>query len=156
MSGNRKTVVRGGYGIYWQQLSNQAELQGSRCSFFVSQITTIGMPPSGVLANPLSHQVSGGGRVLPQYVPQRSIFTGLSNGLGSVNDPTTNVLWTDPKGTLCQISGGPALDCSIDLDSFSSADPTCTLRTPSSGTSLCSESWAITGHWKLAMSALTT
>ena len=74
------------------------------------------------LANPLPNQVSGGGKVLPAYVPHRSIFTGLSNGLGSVNDPTTTVLWTDPAGTLSGISGGPALDCGIDLDAFSSAD----------------------------------
>ena len=29
MFGDGKTVLRGGYGIYYQQLSNQAELQGS-------------------------------------------------------------------------------------------------------------------------------
>ena len=124
LSGNGKTVVRGGFGLYWQQISNQAELQGSLgAPFFLSQIQTIGNPKPLQLANPLPNQSSGGGKILPQYVPQRSIFTGLSNGLASVNDPTTTVLWTDPSGTLCGISGGPALDCGIDLDSFTSADP---------------------------------
>ncbi|HXY01515.1 MAG TPA: carboxypeptidase-like regulatory domain-containing protein, partial [Candidatus Limnocylindrales bacterium] len=136
LSGNGKTVVRGGFGLYYQQISNQAELQGSLgAPFFLSQITTIGKPAPLQLANPLPNQVSGGGKILPQYVPQKSIFTGMAPGTGctglvgqallncEVNDPTATAIWTDPAGTVCGVSGGPALDCGIDLDSFTSADP---------------------------------
>jgi len=139
LSGDRKTVLRGGFGIYWQQISNQAEVQGSmEAPFFLEQINTIGHPVPLQLANPLPNQVSGGGKILPAYVPQKSTFTGMAPGTGctgftgqallncEVNDPTATVIWQDPSGANCfneGLEGGSALDCSIDLDSFSAADP---------------------------------
>jgi carboxypeptidase family protein/TonB-dependent receptor-like protein len=137
ISGNQKTVVRGGYGIYYQQISNQAELQGSLgAPFFISLITTRNNPAAQQLANPLPNQGAGGSaKALPQYVPTRSLFTGLAATAGctgltgqalldcEVNDPGTLVNWTDTAGNLCGISGGTATDCGIDAASFTSADP---------------------------------
>jgi len=145
--GDKKTVLRGGFGIYWQQISNQAELQGSLgAPFFLEQSNTVAplptthLVPTLQLANPLPNQVSGGGKVLPAYVPQRSIFTGFAPTPGCTtsgltgqallncyaNDPATTQVWTDPSGIPCNVGGlvgGPATDCGIDLDSFSSGDP---------------------------------
>lgn len=120
--GNQKTVVRGGYGIYFQQISNQAELQGSLgAPFFVSLITTRTNGQGMQLANPLPNQgAGGGGVVLPQYVPTKTIFAGVT---GDINDPTAVVNWTDAAGNLCGISGGSAIDCGIDAASFTSSDP---------------------------------
>jgi hypothetical protein len=134
--GNQKTVVRGGAGIYYQQISNQAELQGSLgAPFFIQLISTRDTVQSQLprqLANPFPAQPGGGGIVIPQYVPTASRFVGMVDAKGNPtlnpNDPTATVLWADAAGNLCGISGGGATDCSIDLASFSSADPN--LHTP--------------------------
>ena len=124
--GNQKTVVRGGYGIYYQQISNQAELQGSLgAPFFIQLISTrdtASSQKSLQLANPFPAQPAGGGIVLPAFVPTASRFVGIAGGL-DVNDPNAVVNWTDAAGNLCGISGGAALDCGIDAASFTSADP---------------------------------
>ncbi len=126
MFGNQKTVVRGGFGIYYQQISNQAELQGSLgAPFFIQLISTRATAQQQLhqqLANPFPVQPAGGGIVLPQYVPTASKFVGIAGGL-DVNDPNAQVNWTDGAGNLCPQSGGTAKDCSIDAASFTSADP---------------------------------
>jgi len=127
MFGNQKTVVRGGYGIYYQQISNQAELQGSLgAPFFIQLITTRQTAQNQLplqLANPLPAQTSGGGIVLPAFVPTASLFVGITAGPLGVNDPAAVVNWTDAAGNLCSVSGGAATDCGIDAGSFTSADP---------------------------------
>src|SRR6266403_1238362 len=126
MFGNQKTVVRGGFGIYYQQISNQAELQGSLgAPSFIQLISTRATAQQQLhqqLANPFPVQPAGGGIVLPQYVPTASKFVGIAGGL-DVNDPNAQVNWTDVAGNLCPQSGGTAKDCSIDAASFTSADP---------------------------------
>ena len=126
--GDQKSVLRGGYGIYYQQISNQALLQGSLgVPFFVQLITTRTTPQSLQLANPLPNQSAGGGQALPQYVPVQAVFAGITPGgtpgLTPENDPASTVNWTDPSGNLCAFSGGPAINCGIDNDGFTSADP---------------------------------
>ncbi len=119
--GNGRTALRGGYGIYYQQLSNQTELQGSLgAPFFATQNSSRLNGLSLQLANPLPNQPAGGSRVLPQYVPVQSLFAGVT---GNVNDPTASVNWVNTSGQLCQISGGSATNCSIDLTGLPSADP---------------------------------
>jgi hypothetical protein len=125
--GNQRAVLRGGYGLYYQQLSNQTELQGSLgAPFFVTQNRNNGNGASLLLANPLPNEATGASKLQPQYMPVKSSFTGVT---GNVNDPTATVNWVNPAGQLCQITpGGAAKNCSIDLAIFQSADPN--LRSP--------------------------
>jgi hypothetical protein len=119
--GNQQTVLRGGYGIYFQQLSNQTEFQGSiGAPFFVTQNFLNFNGTSLLLANPLPNQATGTTKLLPQYVPVQSNFAGVN---GDVNDAAATVNWVNQAGQICQISGGSATNCSIDLASFPSADP---------------------------------
>jgi hypothetical protein len=119
--GNQKTVLRGGYGIYYQQLSNQTELQGSLgAPFFVTQNRSNIDGVSLLLANPLPNQATGASKLQPQYMPVKSYFARVS---GNVNDSTATVNWVNQTGQLCQTSGGSANNCSIDLANFGSADP---------------------------------
>ncbi len=126
--GNQKTVVRGGYGIYYQQISNQAELQGSLgAPFFVSLISTRSTAANQLpqqLANPFTGQSSGGGVIATAFIPTASKFAGIAGGL-DVNDPNAVVNWTDAAGVLCAppTNSGTAKDCSINAASFTSADP---------------------------------
>ena len=119
--GNQETVLRGGYGIYFQQLSNQTEFQGSiGAPFFVTQNFLNFSGASLLLGNPLPNQATGTSKLLPQYMPVKSHFAGVN---GDVNDPTAMVNWVNQAGQICQISGGSATNCSIDLATFPSADP---------------------------------
>ena len=126
--GNQKMVVRGGYGIYYQQISNQAELQGSLgAPFFVSLISTRTTAANQLpqqLANPFTGQSSGGGAIATAFIPTASKFAGIAGGL-DVNDPNAVVNWTDAAGVLCAppTNAGTAKDCSINAGSFTSADP---------------------------------
>ncbi len=118
--GDGKTVVRGGAGIYYQQLSNLIELQGSMSApFKITQYYFNFDGKSLQLANPLANQPSGTSKVLPAYVPAITSFAGVS---GDVNSADATVNWVNPSGQLCQISGGSATNCSIDLASYASAD----------------------------------
>jgi hypothetical protein len=128
MSGNQKTVVRGGYGIYYQQISNQAELQGSLgAPFFVTLISTRSTSANQLpqqLANPFTGQSAGGGTIATAFIPTASKFAGIAGGL-DVNDPNAVVNWTDAAGVLCAppTNSGTATDCSINAAAFTSADP---------------------------------
>jgi Carboxypeptidase regulatory-like domain len=120
MFGDGKTVLRGGYGIYYQQLSNQAELQGSLGAPFKVTQNRLNLDGNSLLlANPLPNQATGDSKVLPQYVPVQSFFAGVT---GNVNDPSATVNWVNTSRQLCQISGGSATNCSIDLTTYPSAD----------------------------------
>ena len=132
MLGSGKTVLRGGYGIYYQQLSNQVELEGSLgAPFFALQGHSLINGVSLQLANAFPTQATGGSRVLPQYVPVQSLFAGVT---GNVNDPSATVNWVNTAGHLCQISGGSATNCAIDLLHCPPLTRTFILRTQSSGT----------------------
>src|SRR5262249_3854268 len=57
VTGNQKLVVRSGFGMYYQRLSNQNLLQGSLTApFFVQLIDTNPAPPPFQLQNPLASQ----------------------------------------------------------------------------------------------------
>ena len=119
--GNQRTVLRGGYGLYYQQLSNQVELQGSLgAPFFVVENVSNFNGVSLLLANPLPNQAKGASKLQPQYMPVTSYFAGVT---GNVNDPNATVTWVNQTGQLCQISGGSANNCSIDLTTYGAADP---------------------------------
>ena len=106
---DHKTVVRGGYGIYFQRLSNQNFLQGSLGPpFFVQQATN---SPGTTLANPLPNQPAGSA-VDPTFIPQNSHFAGLDAG--------GNPIFVNDQGQKCLNFGGTATNCSINLASFSS------------------------------------
>jgi hypothetical protein len=70
--------------------------------------------------------------------PVQSLFAGVT---GNVNDPTASVNWVNTSGQLCQISGGSATNCSIDLAGLASADPN--LHSP------YTEQWNLTLQWSL-------
>jgi hypothetical protein len=119
---NHKTVLRGGYGIYFQRLSNQNFLQGSLGPpFFVQQATNL---PGTSLANPLPTQ-SAGSAVDPNFIPQNSHFVGIggTGGANDPNDPKNFPKFVNDNGQLCLNFGGTAKNCSINLASFSSVPP---------------------------------
>lgn len=123
---NHKTLVRGGYGIYFQRLSNQDFVQGSLGPpFFVSLVQN---NPIGIsLANPLSNQPPNGA-VATDFIPQRSRFAGIAkNGnpndlTGNPNNPDDVPVFVNDSGAICNTSGlnpaGTANNCAITLSSF--------------------------------------
>jgi hypothetical protein len=116
---DQKTVVRGGYGIYFQRLSNQNFLQGSLGPPFFVQLAL--NAPGTTLANPLPGQ-PGSGAVATAFIPQNSHFTGCS-GNGDCNNPANTPLFVNDQGLPCANFGGTATNCSINLASFSSVPP---------------------------------
>ena len=126
---DHKTVLRGGYGIYFQRLSNQNFLQGSLGPpFFVQQAVSL---PGTTLANPLPTQPAGSA-VDPNFIPQNSRFAGIAKGPGGTagdpNDPRNFPIFVNDSGQPCanfSPSGtlNPAKNCSINLASFSSVPP---------------------------------
>jgi hypothetical protein len=124
---NHKTVVRGGYGIYFQRLSNQDFLQGSLGPPFFVQIAQ--NLPGTTLANPLPGQPASTA-VASAFIPQNSHFAGIS-GNGDPNNPNNVPLFVNDQGQFCSgfaPSSVPksqqATNCSINLASFSSVPPT--------------------------------
>lgn len=123
---NHKTVVRGGYGIYFQRLSNQDFLQGSLGPPFFVQIAQ--SSPGTTLANPLPNQPASTA-VATAFIPQNSHFAGIS-GNGDPNNPANVPLFVNDQGQFCTgfapasvPKAQQASNCSINLASFSSVSP---------------------------------
>jgi carboxypeptidase family protein/TonB-dependent receptor-like protein len=140
--GDQKMVVRAGYGIYYQRLSNQNILQNSLAApFTVQPLDNRAVPTPLQLANPLAGQ-PGPSIIATGFIPQATRFAGLfnvtagtvngvpSNGISSnpadVNNAAFRPIFVNELGQRClnyadiNTSLG-ATNCSINLASFTSA-----------------------------------
>jgi Carboxypeptidase regulatory-like domain/TonB dependent receptor len=129
VTGNQRSVVRGGFAIYYQRLSNQNLLQGSLTApFFVQLIDQRATPPSFQLQNPLANQPASTG-IATAFIPQISYFSGLrcvasscTTPLGA-SDPNVAPIFVNQDGQKCSGFGGTATNCTINLASFATATP---------------------------------
>ncbi len=122
MKGDQKTVVRAGYGIYFQRLSNQNILQNSLAApFTVQPLSSNPTPPSFQLANPFG-AIPPPSAIAAAFIPQGSHFAGLRRVSGSgpldPNDPGVAPIFVNDDGQACLNFGGTATNCSINLASF--------------------------------------
>jgi hypothetical protein len=125
VKGNQKNVIRGGYGIYYQRLSNQNILQNSLAApFTVQPLSSNANPTSLQLANPLA-SIPPPSIVATAFIPQASRFVGLRRTSGAgpldINDPGVGPIFVNEAGQQCLNYGGTATNCSINLASFTSA-----------------------------------
>jgi hypothetical protein len=125
MNGDQKTVLRGGYGIYYQRLSNQNILQNSLAApFTVQPLDSRANPTAFQLANPFAGQPPPS-IVATAYIPTATFFAGLrrlsGTGALNVNDPNVGPIFVNAAGERCLNYGGTATNCSINLASFTSA-----------------------------------
>jgi hypothetical protein len=125
INGDQKTVLRAGYGIYYQRLSNQNILQNSLAApFTVQPLENRAVPTTLQLANPLSGQPPPS-IVATAYIPTASFFAGLRRVTGSgpldINDPGVGPIFVNAAGQQCLNYGGTATNCSINLASFTTA-----------------------------------
>ena len=123
--GNQSTVLRGGYGIYYQRLSNQNILQNSLAApFTVQPLENRAVPTTLQLANPLAGQPPPS-IVATAFIPTATYFAGLRriSGVGplDINDPNVGPIFVNAAGQQCLNYGGTATNCSINLASFTSA-----------------------------------
>jgi hypothetical protein len=125
IKGDQTTVVRGGYGIYYQRLSNQNILQNSLAApFTVQPLDSRANPAAFQLANPFSGQPPPS-IVATAFIPTATFFAGLRrvSGTGAldINDPGVAPIFVNAAGERCLNYGGTATNCSINLASFTSA-----------------------------------
>jgi hypothetical protein len=125
VKGDQSTVLRGGYGIYYQRLSNQNILQNSLAApFTVQPLENRAVPTTLQLANPLSGQPPPS-IVATAFIPTATFFAGLRriSGVGplDINDPNVGPIFVNAAGQQCLNYGGTATNCSINLASFTSA-----------------------------------
>lgn len=125
VKGNQKNVIRGGYGLYYQRLSNQNILQNSLAApFTVQPLSSNANPASLQLANPLG-SIPPPSIVATAFIPTNTRFAGLRRVSGAgpldINDPGVAPIFVDAAGNRCLNYGGTATDCSINLASFTSA-----------------------------------
>ena len=139
-------ILRGGYGIYYQRLSNQNILQNSLAApFTVQPLSSNSTPTSFQLANPFT-SIPPPSAIASAFIPQATFFAGLFNaGSTTVNGVAPGGISTNPAdvnnsnfkpifvneaGQRClnyasNISATDALigatNCSINLASFTSA-----------------------------------
>jgi hypothetical protein len=125
INGDQKTVLRAGYGIYYQRLSNQNILQNSLAApFTVQPLENRAVPTTLQLANPLAGQPPPS-IVATAFIPTATFFAGLRRISGSgpldINDPGVGPIFVNAAGQQCLNYGGTATNCSINLASFTSA-----------------------------------
>ncbi|MEP6706921.1 MAG: carboxypeptidase-like regulatory domain-containing protein, partial [Pyrinomonadaceae bacterium] len=140
--GDQKTVLRAGYGIYYQRLSNQNILQNSLAApFTVQPLSNDANPVSGQLQNPLA-SIPPPSILAAAYIPQATRFAGLfnatsstvngvpSNGISTnpadVNNPAFKPIFVNELGQRCLGYASTntnlgATNCSINLASFTTA-----------------------------------
>ncbi|HEX8186845.1 MAG TPA: TonB-dependent receptor [Pyrinomonadaceae bacterium] len=125
IGGDQKNVLRGGFGIYYQRLSNQNILQNSLAApFTVQPLDSRANPAALQLANPLA-SIPAPSIVASAYIPSPTFFAGLrrTSGTGPLdpNDPNVAPIFVNAAGERCLNYGGTATNCSINLASFTSA-----------------------------------
>lgn len=125
VKGNQKTVVRAGYGLYYQRLSNQNILQNSLAApFTVQPLSTTTTPTAFQLANPFAG-IPAPSIIATGFIPQGTHFAGLRRTSGTgpldINDPNVGPIFVNDQGQACLNYGGTATNCSINLASFTSA-----------------------------------
>lgn len=126
IAGNQKTVLRGGYGIYYQRLSNQNILQNSLAApFTVQPLSSTTTPAAFQLQNPFA-SIPPPSIIATAFIPSATFFAGLrdtATGLPATNPNLATVapVFVNAAGQKCLNYGGTATNCSINLASFTSA-----------------------------------
>jgi hypothetical protein len=125
--GKQKTVIRGGFGIYFQRVSQQnINLLSLSAPFSVQPVFNNATPTAFQLANPIPNQPAPSAIVVG-FIPQGTHFAGLRrlSGTGPLdpNDPNVAPVFVNDDGQGCLNYGGTATNCSINLASFTSTSP---------------------------------
>jgi hypothetical protein len=111
--GRQRTVIRGGFGIYYQRLSQQnISLLSLSAPFSVQPQSTNATPTASQLVNPFPGQPATSSVLLSNFIPQASHFAGLRrlSGAGPLdpNDPSVGPIFVNDDGQACLNYGGTA------------------------------------------------